>query len=98
MHALKLSISLPKQQCDFIESYQSEHHCKTQSEVIEQALTLLQQAQLEAHYRAANKEIEADFYDGSINLAFGLWSDNPKVMDVEDFVKTLRAPRRYGTD
>lgn len=37
----KLSITLPKQQCEFIESYRSEHHYKTRSEVVKEALSLL---------------------------------------------------------
>jgi len=58
MHAQKLSISLPKQQCEFIESYQAEHHYKSRSEVIKDALYLLQQASLETHYREANHEAD----------------------------------------
>ena len=69
MHALKLSISLPQQQCEFIQQYQIEHHYKTRSEVIREALYLLQQADLEAHYCEANKEIE-DAFD--ITAADGL--------------------------
>lgn len=61
MQAQKLSISLPKEQCDFIEGYQAEHHYKSRSEVIREALHLLQQAQLESCYLAANQEIEDDF-------------------------------------
>ncbi len=61
MHTYKLSISLPQQQFDFIDSYQAEHHYKTRSEVIRDAIYLLQQAQLEACYREANKEINPDF-------------------------------------
>ena len=61
MHAQKLSISLPKQQCEFIENYQAEHHYKTRSEVIREALYLLQQTHLEVHYREANREINGAF-------------------------------------
>ena len=61
MHALKLSISLPKQQCEFIEYYQAEHHYKSRSEVIKKAIYLLQQQHLESHYRDANHEIDAAF-------------------------------------
>lgn len=57
----KLSISLPQEQYKFIESYQAEHHYKTRSEVIRDALRLLQQAQLEVCYHQANQEIENDF-------------------------------------
>jgi len=61
MNIQKISISLPQQQYDFIENYQAEHHYKTRSEVIRDALYLLQQKQLEACYREANEEIETDF-------------------------------------
>ncbi len=61
MHAQKFSISLPQQQCDFIELYQTEHHYKSRSEVIKEALYLLQQMQLESYYLEANEEIDTDF-------------------------------------
>jgi antitoxin ParD1/3/4 len=61
MHAQKLSISLPKAQCDFITDYQTEHHYKSRSEVIREALHLLQQVQLEACYLGANQEIDDAF-------------------------------------
>lgn len=61
MNAQKLSISLPIQQCKFIDHYQTEHHYKTRSEVIREAIYLLQQSQLEACYREANQEIDNDF-------------------------------------
>ena len=58
MNTQKLSISLPQQQYEFIEHYQAEHHYKTRSEVIKEALYLLQQTQLEACYQDANQEID----------------------------------------
>jgi antitoxin ParD1/3/4 len=61
MQTQKISISLPLQQYEFIENYQAEHHYKTRSEVISEALHLLQLAQLEASYHEANKEIDATF-------------------------------------
>lgn len=61
MNIQKISISLPQQQYDFIENYQNEHHYKSRSEVIRDALYLLQQKQLEACYREANQELENDF-------------------------------------
>ena len=57
----KLSISLPMQQYEFLEKYQIEHHYKTRSEVIREALYLLQQTQLEACYREASQEIDDAF-------------------------------------
>lgn len=67
MHAQKLSISLPQQQCDFIEHYQIEHHFKSRSEVIKEALYLLQQKQLEAQYKEANQEIDQAFENTSLD-------------------------------
>jgi antitoxin ParD1/3/4 len=61
MNTYKLSISLPQQQYEFVEHYQAEHHYKTRSEVIKEALYLLQQTQLEACYRNATQEIDSDF-------------------------------------
>lgn len=61
MNVQKLSISLPQKQVDFINFYQLEHHYRTRSEVIKEALTLLQQSQLEACYREANSEIDNAF-------------------------------------
>lgn len=61
MSAQKLSISLPQQQYEFVESYQAAHHFKTRSEVIREALYLLQQTQLETCYREASKEVDNIF-------------------------------------
>ena len=67
MNAQKLSISLPQQQCKFIESYLIEHHLKSRSEVIKEALYLLQQKQLEADYREANQEIDVVYEHVSLD-------------------------------
>lgn len=72
MHAQKLSISLPQQQCDFIETYRVVHHIKSRSDLIKTALGLLQQLELEACYREANQEITQAF---DITTADGLDSD-----------------------
>ncbi len=61
MHAQKISISLPPNQCEFIRHYQSAHHYKTRSEVVREAISLLQQSQLEACYREANQEVDEAF-------------------------------------
>ena len=61
MNTHKLSISLPQQQYEFVEHYQAEHHYKTRSEVIKEALYLLQQAHLEACYHDANQEVDHSF-------------------------------------
>ncbi len=61
MHAQKLSISLPQDEVEFIENYQKLHHLKTRSEVIKEALRVLQKMQLEACYLEANQEIDESF-------------------------------------
>ena len=61
MQAQKLSISLPQQQCDFIEEYKKQYAFKSRSDVIKKALTLLQQMQLETAYLEASQEINEDF-------------------------------------
>jgi antitoxin ParD1/3/4 len=67
MHAQKLSISLPQQQCEFIEQYLIEHHLKSRSEVIKEALYLLQQQQLEACYSEANQEVDLAYESTSLD-------------------------------
>ena len=67
MRAQKLSISLPKQQFDFIEHYLINNHIKNRSEVIKKALYLLQQKELEACYKEANREIENDFENTNLD-------------------------------
>lgn len=68
MNAQKFSISLPPQLFEFINNYQASHH-QTRSEVIREALNLLQQAELQACYRQANQEIDDAF---EITTADGL--------------------------
>lgn len=67
MHAQKLSISLPRQQCEFIENYLIDHHLKSRSDVIKEALYLLQQKQLEMYYREANQEIDLAYDSTSLD-------------------------------
>ena len=67
MHARKLSISLPEQQCEFIENYLIDHHLKSRSEVIKEALYLLQQKQLEAYYSEANQEMDLAYENTSLD-------------------------------
>lgn len=47
---------MSRQQYDFLENYQMEHHYKTRSAVIKEALDLLQGC-----YREANEEIDEAF-------------------------------------
>ncbi|WP_131795042.1 ribbon-helix-helix domain-containing protein [Fluoribacter gormanii] len=67
MNVQKLSISLPQQQCEFIENYLIDHHLKSRSEVIKEALYLLQQKQLEAYYKEANQEVDLAFENTSLD-------------------------------
>jgi antitoxin ParD1/3/4 len=69
MHAQKVTISIPQPLYEFVETYQSEHHCKSRSDVISAALQLLKQKQLEAYYREANQELNDDF---DVTVADGL--------------------------
>lgn len=61
MHAEKLSISLPSTLVQFVKTYQELHACKSQSEVIKDALKLLRQKELEDAYSQANSEIDTAF-------------------------------------
>lgn len=61
MQAQKLSISLSQQHLVFVNNYQLQHHCKSRSDVIQEALRLLQQKQLMSDYREANQEIDDAF-------------------------------------
>lgn len=67
MYVQKLSISLPQQQCEFIESYLITHHLKSRSEVIKEALYLLQQKQLEVYYEEANQEVDVAYEGTSLD-------------------------------
>ncbi len=48
-------------QTEFLASYQAEHHYASQSDVIRDALNLLQQTELASSYKEANAEIDKDF-------------------------------------
>ena len=61
MQAQKVSISLSSQYLGFVNDYQLQHHCKSRSDVIQEALRLLQQKQLMSDYREANQEIDEIF-------------------------------------
>jgi antitoxin ParD1/3/4 len=61
MQAQKLSISLSQQYLLFVNDYQLQHHCKSRSDVIQEALRLLQQKQLMSDYQEANQEIDQAF-------------------------------------
>lgn len=61
MRAEKLSISIPESSLEFIERYRKKHAMKSRSHVIEAAITLLRERELEAAYRAAAREPEAAY-------------------------------------
>jgi Arc/MetJ-type ribon-helix-helix transcriptional regulator len=67
--AEKISVSLSSPLIKFIETYKNTHQHKSRSQVIEIALQLLQQQELEAAYREANQE---DDFDWEVTAADGL--------------------------
>jgi len=58
MNTAKLSVSIPESLAQFVESYKTDHHCKSRSQVIEEALQLLRERDLEQAYREASEEID----------------------------------------
>jgi antitoxin MazE9 len=63
MHAEKVSISLPESLVRFVEHYRVAHHCKTRSQVFEEALELLRARELEEAYREADREADTAAWD-----------------------------------
>lgn len=59
MNTEKLSVSLPLNLVQFVEQYKENHQCQSRSQVIERALQLLQEQELEAAYREAAAEVES---------------------------------------
>lgn len=55
---MKLSVSLPDPQIEFLDRYQQRHGLDSRSEVLQLALRLLQERMLEEEYRAAGEEWE----------------------------------------
>ena len=53
---MKLSVSLPDPQIDFLDRYQQRYGLDSRSEVLQLALKLLQERMLEEEYRAAGEE------------------------------------------
>ncbi len=58
MHSEKLSISLPVFLVQFIENYKIAKGWESDSQVIEEALELLQYKELEQAYREASQEVD----------------------------------------
>lgn len=69
MNVEKLSISLPPYLVEFIESYKLNKGCKSRSQVVEEALELLRNQELEEAYRQASAEIDNAW---DVTLADGL--------------------------
>lgn len=61
MLAEKISISLGADTLNFVESYQKTHAMKSRSQVIEMAIALLREQELEKSYRLATQEADADY-------------------------------------
>lgn len=66
MNAEKLSISLSPVLAHFIDEYQKKHACKSRSEVVQEALKLLQEKELEKYYFEASKDVDP-LFDITIN-------------------------------
>lgn len=59
MQVAKVSISLPQPLLAFVEDYRHSHAFKSRSQVIEKALELLREQELEEAYALAAKEIDS---------------------------------------
>jgi len=68
MQVDEISVFLPQQLVKFLEVYKDTHNCKSRSQVIELALHLLQEKELETAYSQANEEIP----EWDITVADGL--------------------------
>ena len=73
MSQQKLSVSISEPIARFVEDYKGEYGLKTKSEVIEQALALLRERELEKAYAEAAGEIDAAW---DVTLADGLADDD----------------------
>lgn len=69
MQVEKISVSLPVPLVQFLESYKAAHSCKSRSQVVEMALQLFREQELEAAYRCASQESDPDW---EITVADGL--------------------------
>ena len=70
MPATKLSVSVDAGLATFIERYRTAHGVSSKSEVVERALTLLQEAELSEQYAEAYREWEesgdAELWDSTV--------------------------------
>ena len=67
--AKEISISLPKSLVEFIEKYKIAKGCQSPDQVIELALDLLRNQELESAYREASSEVDSAW---DITVADGL--------------------------
>lgn len=59
--AHKVSVSISDRLLRFVEQYRVDKGCKSRSQVIEEALKLLEMTELEAAYRAAAQEEDPEW-------------------------------------
>jgi antitoxin ParD1/3/4 len=59
MNQEKLSVSVPSSLARFVEEYRNEHNLKTKSSVVERALVVLRERELEQAYAAASEDYDA---------------------------------------
>ncbi|MBW4721740.1 ribbon-helix-helix domain-containing protein [Saccharothrix obliqua] len=57
---MKISVSLPEEDVEFVDRYSRQHRSASRSSVIQQAIGLLREAGLESAYADAWDEWEAD--------------------------------------
>lgn len=69
MNPRKLSVSVPESVASFVESYKREHALKTKSEVVQRALTLVREQELERIYTETAGEIDPSW---EVTLSDGL--------------------------
>ena len=55
-HSEKLSISIPQSLAFFVEEYKKAHRCYSRSQVVEHALRLLKEKELEQAYQTSAEE------------------------------------------
>jgi metal-responsive CopG/Arc/MetJ family transcriptional regulator len=65
MYAEKLSISLPPTLLDFVETYRVARGIRSRSQVIEEAIRVLRERELELAYREASAEVDPS-WEGTV--------------------------------
>lgn len=69
---MKLSVSIPDDEVDFIDRYAGEHGLDTRSGVVQRALTLLRASELGDDYAAAWEEAADDMAEWDSTAADGI--------------------------